>query len=275
MIEKKVKIFIATHKKYEMPSDDLYVPLLVGAEDKRDESGGELELGYLKDNTGDNISSRNAEYCELTGLYWIWKNVACDYLGLVHYRRYFAGERSGRKASLDCIIHYNELETMLGKYKVFVPKKRRYFIETLYSHYAHTHYGEHLDVTREVISRLYPEYLDSYDVVLHRTSGHMFNMLILEKNLLNEYCSWLFRILAEVEKKISIPNLTPFQGRFLGRIGEIIFNVWLEYQIKNGTIKKEEVKELPYIHIEKINWWKKGISFLKAKFMHKKYESGF
>lgn len=38
-------------------------------------------MGYIGDNTGDNISLRNPNYCELTGLYWAWKNLKCDYIG--------------------------------------------------------------------------------------------------------------------------------------------------------------------------------------------------
>ncbi len=65
------KVIIATHKKYQMPSDELYLPLHVGAEGKKDAMGKELNLGYTKDNTGENISSLNGSFCELTGLYWI------------------------------------------------------------------------------------------------------------------------------------------------------------------------------------------------------------
>lgn len=82
MTDKNIKILIAAHKPYWMPKDPVYLPLHVGAEGKPD-------LGYTKDNTGDNISAKNPNFCELTGLYWAWKNLDADYLGLVHYRRYF------------------------------------------------------------------------------------------------------------------------------------------------------------------------------------------
>ena len=65
---KDIKVIVAAHKKYEMPKDKMYVPVQVGAEGKKD-------IGYTKDNTGDNISSKNSMYCELTGLYWAWKNL--------------------------------------------------------------------------------------------------------------------------------------------------------------------------------------------------------
>ena len=89
MENKTVKIVVATHKKYKMPKDEMYLPLHVGAAGKVDACGNPLDLGYQKDNTGDNISGKNASFCELTGLYWAWKNLDADYIGLAHYRRHF------------------------------------------------------------------------------------------------------------------------------------------------------------------------------------------
>ena len=80
---KNIKILVATHKKYKMPSDtNMYLPIHVGCEGKK-------KLGFQGDNSGENISVLNPYYCELTGLYWAWKNLKCDYLGLVHYSSYF------------------------------------------------------------------------------------------------------------------------------------------------------------------------------------------
>lgn len=267
-----VKVIVATHKKYRMPADQMYIPLHVGAEGKKDADGG-LDLGYMKDNTGDNISNLNASFCELTGLYWAWKNLNADYIGLAHYRRHF-GKRTGSDPWKH-VLTYGDLKPYLGAVKLFVPKKRWYVIETLYSHYGHTHYPEQLDETREIIREKYPEYLGSYDRVLRRRYGYMFNMMIMKQDLLDEYCAWLFDILFELKRRMGTQELSAYQGRFYGRVSEIIFNVWLDYQIKTGSIKMEEVKELPYIHMEKIDWWKKGAAFLKAKYMDKKYEGSF
>lgn len=72
-----------------------------------------------------------------------------------------------------------------------------------------------------------------------------------------------------------MPELSNFQGRFYGRVSEIIFNVWLDYQLQGGKIKQSEVMELSCIHMEDINWLKKGTAFLKAKFFGKRYEGSF
>ena len=78
-----IKILVAAHKKYRMPEDKIYFPVQVG-------SYGKENIGFARDDEGDNISQKNPYFCELTGLYWIWKNVDADYYGLVHYRRYFS-----------------------------------------------------------------------------------------------------------------------------------------------------------------------------------------
>ena len=74
-INKDVTVIIATHKKYKMPKDNMYLPVHVGAE------GKDLDLGYTKDNINENSSAKNASYCERTGLYWAWKNIDSSYIG--------------------------------------------------------------------------------------------------------------------------------------------------------------------------------------------------
>ncbi|MEE5993460.1 MAG: DUF4422 domain-containing protein [Oscillospiraceae bacterium] len=270
MRKKRITIVIATHKAYQMPKDAMYLPLHVGAEGKK------LDLGYVKDNTGENISLKNPSYCELTGLYWAWKNLDSDYIGLAHYRRHFMYQKKG-KDPFENVLKESELQRLLSKYQVFVPVKRRYYIETLYSHYAHTHYAEHLDETRKIIEKLYPEYLPSYDKTVQRTYGYMFNMMIMRRDLFCSYCEWLFTILFALEKQMEnhTEELSAFQGRFYGRVSEIIFNAWLDYQIEKGKIDSSEIKELPCIYMEKIDWNRKISSFIRAKITHKKYDGSF
>ncbi len=265
-----VQIVIAAHKAYEMPQDSLYLPVHVGA------ALSDKQLGFQRDDEGDNISVRNPYFCELTGLYWAWKNVKTDYVGLAHYRRHFSVKKKGGKP-LDSVLNSEQAQNLAKRYRVIVPKKRHYMIETLYSHYKHTHYEEHLIMTKNIIADQCPEYLGAYSEIMHRTSGYMFNMSIMERDLLDEYCSWLFNILFELENRLGNPELTmsSYQGRLYGRVSEIIFNVWLYHQIEIGHIAATDVKEVNCICTEKVNWFKKGGSFLKSKFFHKKYEGSF
>lgn len=263
----KVKIIVATHKKYRMPEDSMYLPLQVGA------AVNTCNLGYQRDDTGDNISVKNPSFCELTGLYWAWKNVDADYIGLVHYRRYFTNKKD--KDVWKRILTYDELDSYIKDKDVFVPKKRRYYIETLYSHYAHTHYAEHLDVTRKIIQMKYPQYLKSFDRVMKQTYGHMFNMFIMKREMMDSYCTWLFDILFELERKIEIDTLSVFQQRCFGRISEIIFNVWLDYQLESKELQHDRIKEFGWEYMEPVNFLKKMKAFLAAKFMGKRYKGSF
>ena len=264
-MEKNIKMIVATHKKYEMPKDLMYVPLQVGAE------GKEKISDYEQDNAGDNISSKNPYFCELTGLYWAWKNLDADYIGLSHYRRHFSlSKRLPKEANerIEKVLSKKEASEVLDKVDVILPNKRKYYIEDLYSHYKHTMYIEPLNETRTVIVEKFPEYLAEFDKLHKRTSAHMFNMFIMKKEILDSYCKWLFDILFELEKRIDFTKYDIFHSRFFGRISELLLDVW----INTNDIKYEEVR---VIDIEKVNWVKKGFSFLEAKFFGKKYSKSF
>lgn len=258
-----IKIIVTTHKKYRMPDSPMYIPLYVG-------SIGKPDIGYARDDTGENISAKNPGYCELTGLYWAWKNLDADYIGLVHYRRHFALHVGRDKWK--SILNEEQAGMLCAKFGIILPTKRRYYIETLYSHYAHTHYIEHITHTRQIISEKYPDYVSYLDSVLGQRSGYMFNMFIMKKELLNEYCAWLFDILGELENRVSVDGLSAFQRRFYGRVSEILFNVWLAYRHDHAPVKTAVIK---HIHMEHINWGKKVTAFIKAKFFNKKYEGSF
>ena len=258
---KNIKVIIATHKNYEMPKDKLYLPLHVGAEGKQD-------LGYQKDNTGKNISAKNPYFCELTGLYWAWKNLDAEYIGLAHYRRHFASKRIKKNDLFNSVLTLREADEIFNNVDIITSKKRKYYIETLYNHYAHTLYVEPLDITGKIIEEKYPEYLNEFKKLKKRTSAHMFNMFIMKKDKLDEYCKWVFDILFELEKRVDVSQYDTFHARFYGRVSELLFDVWL-------NTKGYSYKEVKVISMEKVNWYKKGTSFLKAKFTGKKYDKSF
>ncbi len=247
-----IKILVAAHKKYWMPSDDVYMPIQVGA-------ALHPALGYVADNTGDNISEKNPNYCELTALYWAWKNLDADYIGLVHYRRHFTRkEVRGIEAKKSQILTGKDWEKLLAAYPVVGPDKRKYYIESNRSHYNHAHHTEGLDITEQILKEKYPDYLPAFNTVMNRTWAHMFNMFVMRRDLFNDYMTWMFDILFELEKRVDISGWDTYESRIYGFVSELLLDVWLE---KNHIPYKEQNVSF----IEKQNWIKKGGNFLKRK----------
>lgn len=252
-----IKILVAAHKDYRMPEDSIYLPIHVGKE------LSDLSLPFTGDNSGNHISSKNPNYCELTALYWAWQNLDADYIGLAHYRRHFTLHKPGLfcKDKFPHVLSSTQVEPLLQQHSVILPKSRNYFIETNYSQYIHAHPKESLEMTKKIIEELFPSYLPAFKKVMSCTRAHRFNMFIMEKNQLNDYCSWLFTILFELEKHLDISEYSAYNQRIFGFLSERLLDVYLEATQLSYT-------ELPVIFMEHENWLKKGFSFLKRKYIH-------
>ena len=226
----KVNIYVVSHSEEDIKniiSNEIYVPLFVGR-------NGKDNLGFCSDDTGDNISSKNQTYCELTGLYWMWKNSDADVIGLIHYRRYFAESRFGKRLEID------ELEEILKNYDIILPKKEEVLLSSVYKDYNHWHYSKDLDECENIIRDLCPEYLNSYKNIMEGNALYFYNMFIAPKYLINKYCEWIFPILTEVEKRIDTSQYSDYQKRIYGFLTERLFNVWLDKQ--NLKIKEQPIK---------------------------------
>ena len=250
MKDERIRIVVATHKEYRMPEDPLYLPVQAGR-------ALHAPLPYIGDDTGESISEKNQNYCELTCLYWAWKNLDADAVGLCHYRRYFAEKAIGDKWQR--LLSKEQAEKLLQKAPIVLPKKRNYYIETGYNQYAHAHHEEDLIMTRAILEEKWPEYVPTFDRTLGRTTGHRFNMFIMKRDLLDRYCGWLFAVLAELESKLDISEYSDYDKRVFGFIGERLLDVWVEA----GRVP---YVECPVVHMESQHWMKKGSSFLKRKF---------
>ncbi len=270
-MDKKIRLLVACHKACEVPSDPVYLPVHVGA-------AGKDDIGFQRDDDGEGISEKNPLYCELTGLYWAWKNLDYDYLGLVHYRRYFTLKNKKYQkehGKMNSVLTTEETEKLLADHKVIVPKRRKYYIESCYSHYAHTFDGKQFDLAREIIEEKYPAFLDDFDRFMKQDTCWLFNMFIMNRQLTDQYLHWLFDILTELEKRYDTAGMTDFEKRYVGRVSERLFNVWLIHQIRTGYIARKDVFEVPYLYMGEIDWKRKVISFVKAKFLHQKYDKSF
>lgn len=246
-----IKIIVATHKKYWMPKDDIYIPLHVG-------HAGKEDLGYAGDDTGENISKKNSTFCELTGMYWAWKNLRADYKGIVHYRRYFTYGNPWLNKKRH-ILGKRGFQRAFQRSDIVVPDLRNHYIETNRSHYAHAHHLKDLEITRRVISEMFPADVRAFDLVMDRTGAHMFNMMVMRADYFDRYCAWLFAILFEVEKRTDVSQYDSYQKRLYGYLSERLLDVWLE-------ANQMEYQEVNVAYLEHQNWLKKGAKFLWRKF---------
>ncbi len=244
---KDIKILVAAHKPYPMPREEIYLPIHVGRE-------GKEPIGFRGDNTGDNISIDNPRFCELTAVYWAWKNLDADYIGLVHYRRYFRGETKG-------MAHREDFTKLLAHCDLILPKKRHYCIETIRSHHLHLPYvcEKDLRVLESVIGAKSPEYLPAFHTVMNRRSAHMFNMFVMKRELFCQYCSWMFPILQEADRRIDTSEYTPMERRAVAYLGEFMLDIWNEK-------RRIPYEEMPVLFLEKDNLLKKGATMLIRKF---------
>ena len=227
-------IYIATHKKFNVPNLNGYCALQVGAE-------GKEKYGYLRDNIGNHISGKNANYCELTGLYWIWKNTDDSYNGLVHYRRYFGRNNLSNKISDICSYEY--LLNCLKSVDIVLPYVEYFKQNAKEEILLHCCTEEIFDKLRQIIETKYPDYIETYDRYFNENKASLFNMLFCKREIFDAYCEWLFSILFVLEKQVDLAKLNTYQQRLYGFLSERLLNVWV---IKNKLV----VKHLPVIHME-------------------------
>ncbi len=226
-------IYVITHKDFDRSIlKEGYKTLQVGA------YKGHINADVF-DDSGENISEKNSSYCELTGLYWLWKNCTDEYIGITHYRRYFSRSFGNKN-----IASYKDLLRKLKDHDCIVPYigKLPMSVEPMYC--RHSGYQKDLDNLKSIIKSLYPDYVQDYESIMKGKSLYFFNMMVCKKELFDEYCDWLFSILFELEKITDISGYGAYQSRIFGFLSERLLNVWIRHKQLNvaevGVINSEE-----------------------------------
>lgn len=236
MKKNNIKMLVAFHKPDKVYRDDIYTPIHVG----RAVSKFKNEMtDMIGDDTGNNISEKNPMYCELTALYWAWKNlIDVDYIGLSHYRRYFDFHHQVPQYLphffMPCDkfdeFHFNlstNVINELKKGKVILPKKQVQR-ESLITQYCLNHISDDMRTLKKVIHQ-YPDskYAKAFDKIMFGNKYSPYNMFIMPKIIFDNYCQWLFQILFEVEAKTDTSHYNPIQKRIYGYMSERLLNVYI------------------------------------------------
>ena len=221
-----IRIYAAkSHKDYVLNQSvsipDYVYPIQVGA------ANTDIKIATISDNKGDNISKKNVNYSELTGLYWIWKNKLCldnssdredsQYFGLSQYRRMLVFSDDDLLRLKD-----NDIDVVLPYPMPYEPN----------IHVHHKRYLKEVD-WRALLTALWelqPEYANYFSQVLKQQYLYNYNVILAKRKVLRDYCAWLFPILERTEE-LSVPKGSERADRYIGYIGETLETL---YFIKNA-----------------------------------------
>jgi len=238
-------IYIVTHKQVDLPKLRGYRAIQVG-------SAEDDFPGCLRDDTGDNIADRNASYCELTAMYWIWKNTDDPFKGLAHYRRYFG--RRVFSSRVSDILGYEALIGMLEGRDLLAAKPAVYHVNAREQLLMDCCTPETFSKLEAVVEALSPEYMDAFRAFFAGNRAAQYNMLLCRKTLFDDYCAWLFPILFSLEDRVDLTDASDYQRRLFGFMGERLMNVWLLHN-------RLSVGYLPVVSTEYT--WKDHLTYLR------------
>ncbi|RPE66426.1 lipopolysaccharide biosynthesis glycosyltransferase [Pacificibacter maritimus] len=242
-----ISIYINYFAKAGILNSDVLKPIQVGA------ALSDAKLGIQRDDEGDNISDRNPAYCEMTGIYWAWKNdLESDVLGFMHYRRYFdflpnpsrEVDRHGliQYPSLDAKLvnefglTHDVMEEAMDGVDMIIPVPfdvRQTGSKDIYSHYKNAphHHIEDLETARRIVEDLSPSYTQHFDDLLKSPLLYPNNMFLFTRPVFEEYCEWLFPILDRLHNEIDTTEYSWQEARAVGYLAERLFSVFIRGQI--------------------------------------------
>lgn len=254
-MKKNVKILVCYHKPFPLLKDEILTPIHLGRANANQENSGVQWLmdNMIGDDTGENISKKNAYYNEMTALYWAWKNYDKlgnpDYIGLAHYRRHFVMEENVEKTYS---IRYYDKDNILEVLD-YTPEKLMSIISdcdfithlgrvyNLYQHYIDNQRKKDIDVAMEILAEKYPDYKATADAYMEGQISNFYNMNIFSKELFFKYCEFVFSIMEEFEIRIpSVRNRRMF-------ISERLTAIFVKKLMDDGEYK---FKYLPVAFIE-------------------------
>ena len=207
------------------------------------------DLGYLGDNTGDNISHLNVYLNEITALYWIWKNTAHTVIGLCHYRRFFTMEEDltfayekilSKESALKLLERYDIIVSTIGFEMMPQHELIRNDCGVELATFAESVIKKHL-------LKVQPDYLESFDKVMNLVAIYKCHLFITRRNIFEAYCKWLFSFYLdateEILRTVNLGELPFAPRRLIAFMAERMLTIWLR---KNRL----RIKELDFMFVK-------------------------
>lgn len=258
-----IKIFTSYHKKCELLKNKYIYPIQVGVD-----VNGVVYENSLHDNTGENISKKNAQYCELTAQYWAWKNENADYYGFFHYRRYlsFNTEKTytadswgnvcepflSTKLTKKYCWDESSIQNLVEKYDLILPQLKDirtmpHMGKNMREQYTAegTLHRRDLDIMLEVIKERYPTFLKYAESYENGHKTYFNNMFCMKKEIFESYSNWLFDILEGCVKRGNYADYSTEALRTPGHLAERLLNIYVLYL-------KDTKKDLKYTELQTV-----------------------
>ena len=244
----KVNIFILSYKKIKIAKlDNCYKYLLCGSSNYQVPNNS---CDLIKcDNDGENISKKNEFYSELTGIYWAWKNSSQDIIGFVHYRRFLVNNRIFHRP-----INQKKIKKILNNFDIILRNNKK-IGTTVLENTINSIGEENYNILKQIIFENFSDYYPYFLKVMSEERLAANNIFITSQELFSDYCSFLFSVCMECEKKIDLDKIPQNIRRIFGYIGERLLITWVyknKLRVYYNTMYNTE--------------WKK---FLKLKLLHK------
>lgn len=270
-----IKIFVSHRidQDSEIIDNPLYIPVRCGA--VYDEREGVTMLG---DDTGDNISEKRMSFCELTVLYWAWKNVKADYYGLCHYRRYISfadksyrpkEDKSGflafeqlteKEIKKFCLAQEDKMVNEISKYDLLTTPSedvnyswdgRHNSMYELCKHRIRDFDMDGVDAFIRIVKQKYPNFSEDVDGYFNEHYAKYYNCFILKKDLFDHFCSMLFDVLFELEKCLNTSNYNLWQTRMPGFMAENMFGIFYRHILRINKYKTNEKDLLFFLNAKR------------------------
>lgn len=277
--EPSVKILVGYHKPAVLLKDDILTPIHLGraiaTENSKDGKISEEDYKWMLDNmigddTGDNISNLNRQFCEMTGIYWAWKNYDKlgnpDYIGFMHYRRHFIFKDENIDHVNTDVVLFDEIDEeylntvnmkpdniqkLIKGYDIieYAPLLHPKTVFDQFADLSNPNYNLDFDVWEksiEILKKSNPDYADAANLYLNQNKHIWFNVFIMKRELFFKYAEWIFKLLFELNKQIDL-NLKSVKGkRVLAFIVERFFGIFLtkhSSELKARKLKLTLIKD--------------------------------
>ncbi len=162
----------------------------------------------LVDSTGENISERNKQYCEMTATYWVWKNTCHAWKGIEHYRRHLLAKPDMLAENVDAILPLPYV-----CYPNTLAQFRRFVSEAV------------LQALLRALKDLHPDEYEAYLAILQGKYQYTYNLVCARKDVFDDYCTWFFHITEYMENMAdSVPEIG--NTRALSYVAEVLTNLY-------------------------------------------------